>query len=304
MISSIQNILSSPVIIPIALVILFGLYRLLRKLVLSWIVKRLHAEIQHEYDQRLETLKSDLTDQNEQMWRNIEHQFQEKMSFIDSVRSSFTAGQRLGAERKLEAANRLWTEIVKIREVVPPIMLYVDAHKEDETDRYNEFSNSIRQNGLNLNWTPEEFKDKINSISKSMEEVRPYIGEYLWAVFKVYSTVHMRICVKLQFINLNGTESIVNWHNDQMIQDMVSAILDDNEIELFNSQQYGKLRFLRSVLEQKILVELEKFISGEFYLNETQRMLAANALKRVDESASLNEFTPMVKDHDKNQTSS
>ena len=277
---SIQNILSSSVIVSIVLLILI---RLFRKTIEEWIVKSLHAKIQHEYDQRLETLKSQLANQNEVSWLNFKNQLQEKQSLIESVRSSFMAGQSLSAERRLNAIDQLWTEIVAIRNIVPPVMKIVDALKENETAIYTEFLGTTRANGATTNWSMEEFESKVNSISKSIEEIRPYIGEYLWAVFQTYRAIHIRICVKLQFDEDNA-DNVVKWYEDEMIQDIILTILDEKEFKLFNSKQYGKLGWLQRSLEQKILIQLEKIISGEFYSDDTQRKFAIDALQKINES--------------------
>ena len=50
---SVQDILSSLVIVSIVLPMLLKLFR---RTIEEWIVKRLHAKIQHVYDQQLETL--------------------------------------------------------------------------------------------------------------------------------------------------------------------------------------------------------------------------------------------------------
>ena len=277
---SIQNILSSAAIISILFLILLGLFR---KIIAEWIVKRLHAKIQNQYDQQLETLRSQLANQNEVNWLQIKNQLQEKQSLIESIRSSFMSGQRLSAERRLDATDQLWTEIIAIRNIVPPVMKIVDALKENETATYRNYLSTTRANGVTTNWSKEEFKNKVNSISKSIEEIRPYIGEYIWAVFQAYRAIHMRICVKLQ-IDEDNADDIVKWYKDKIIQDIISAILDEKEVKSFNSKQYGKLGSLQRVLEQKILVQLEKFISGEFYSDHTQRKFAIDALQRINES--------------------
>ena len=277
---SVQIILSSSVIVSIVLLILL---RLFRKTIEEWIVKNLHAKIQHEYDQRLETLKSQLTNQNEVSWLKFKNQLQEKQSLIESVRSSFMAGQSLSAERRLNAIDQLWTEIVAIRNIVPPVMKIVDALKENETAIYTNYLGTTRANDATTNWSIEEFESKVNSISKSIEEIRPYIGEYLWAVFQTYRAIHIRICVKLQ-IDEDNADNVVKWYEDEMIQDMILTILDEKEFKLFNSKQYGKLGWLQRSLEQKILFQLEKFISGEFYSDDTQRKFAIDALQKISES--------------------
>ena len=58
------------------------------------------------------------------------------------------------------------------------------------------------------------------------------------------------------------------WFEDEDIRSLLSATMDDEEFRKFNRLTSGKMRWYTDLIEQKILAEMHKVISGEISTKE------------------------------------
>ena len=86
-------------------------------------------------------------------------------------------------------------------------MTFFDIFQEDEIAKYSHFKNSKEGSQIFEIWSLPEYKEKVKSLTSTVEETRPYIGEYLWAVYHAHRVIHMRLSVLLQ---LNEDETSIN----------------------------------------------------------------------------------------------
>jgi hypothetical protein len=158
-------------------------------------------------------------------------------------------------ERKLSAIDKLWSCIPQFRASLPPVLMVMDVMTVDE---YKGAKDHPQFKALGGEVSPE----KIATLApKSIEEVRPYVGEYMWAVFYCYQTILIRILVLLQLGRTDAEK--IEWYKDGGTRQVIAAVLTPAEMEEFDQAEFAKIAWLQRRLESKLLAAARKIISGE-----------------------------------------
>ena len=276
MVGSAPDLLSSAVISSVILLLVSWIFK---GPIRDWISARLRASIQHHYDEKLETYKAQLATQNETQLLRIKNEMEHQHFVYEALRSSFSEGQKSSMERKLDAVDQLWSEVLKLRNLLPPAMTFVDIFQEDEISKYKHFRSSREAAQIATTWSPQEYKEKLKSFNGAVEDIRPYIGEYLWAAYHAYRVIHMRLSVFLHS-DENGM-SALGWYNDEVNRGVIEAILDEEELNHFYRLRVGKYSWLQRTLEHKMLSQIRKIISGAKYLEDAREKLGMDALEKI-----------------------
>lgn len=206
----------------------------------EWISTRLRTSIQHEYDIKLETLKSDLSRQT---------------AFQLKAYASFSEGQKAAMERKLQAVDKTWKTLIDFRGKLPAILGFIDLLTVDEYK-------GAKDHPTFISLAQDLSEAKIVGLAQwDIEDARPYVGEYIWSLVFIYRAILLRTALLL-FMGRTDAEKI-EWHKDGGIQQLISAALSKDEKTSFDQQQFGKIVWLQRQLESKILSAIQKIISGE-----------------------------------------
>lgn len=206
----------------------------------EFFLSKVRGHVQHRYDRRLEYTKAELA---------------QDAAFHHALFSTFVDGQKAVMERKLWAVDKTWQELVAFRNKLPAVLGFTDYLTVDEYKEAKE-SSSFQDLVAQLS------EDKIVSLNfSSIESARPYIGEYIWLMVYAYRAVFVRITLLL-FWGKNDAEKLL-WHEDSGIQQLLRAVLSKKEMNSFDRQKFGKIIWLQRCLEEKILSNLRKIISGE-----------------------------------------
>ena len=238
---------------------------LLRK----WISVRLKARIQHEYDEKLETHKASLKSQNEASFLELKNVLDQRFTLYQAAQTSFAEGQKAAIERKLDSIEKLWNEILRLKNECPPMLGFIDLLSVEE---YKDARNHEGFEELVTDCSTEKIVEYLKVRDNPVEKVRPYIGEYLWSIFFAYRQLMGRIPWLLS-LSLKDVDK-AEWHKDNGIRQILEAVLSENELAKFESTRLGKISWLEQRLESKILAASQKMISGE--------ELGAEALKQAE----------------------
>jgi hypothetical protein len=98
----------------------------------EWISTRLKASIEHEYAEKLETMKAQLKGEHEVAILNIRTTFEREAALQAAAHGSFAEEQKAAMERKLEAVDRLWNRILHVRGNLSPLIAFIDVMTLDE----------------------------------------------------------------------------------------------------------------------------------------------------------------------------
>lgn len=223
----------------------------------TWISERLRQSIQHEYDQKLAYLNSELKSESEKRSIILKMSFEKEAESIRFATASISATQRVAIERKLDALENLWEAVLEARKNVPTVLGFLDFLTVDE---YKSSKENPHFQQLVGEVSIEKLVTMFNDNVGSRERIRPYVGEYLWALLSTYQALIARVALLLHW----GTkdDEKLNWHKDAGVLQLTKAFLDSNESTEFAAVKFGKFRWLQSNVEQKILVGIEAIISG------------------------------------------
>lgn len=224
----------------------------------AWIGERLQASIRYEYDQRLAALNAELRGRSDSQLASLKAEIDRQAEKLRIASSSFTEVQKAAIARKLDAVDTLWSGILAAREAIPPIMGFIDMMTVDEYVAANEHP-TFRSLTGDLD------QKKIMKIASdargTLERVRPYVGEYVWALFATFQAVMMRT---IFLIHLSKEDSArLNWHQDNGVRQLISSAFGTDGLEQFDQVRIGKIGWLRERFEHHMLEAMEKLITGK-----------------------------------------
>ena len=235
----------------------------------EWISTRLKASIQHEYDQKLETHKASLKSQNEASFLELKNGIDQRFTLYQAAQTSFAEGQKAAIERKLDSLEKLWNEILRLKNERPTLVGFFNFLSVEE---YKHAPNTKGYRDLAQGCSLEKIAEYLGNRDYPVEKVRLYVGEYLWSMFFAYRQIMGRITYLLS-LSLEDAKN-AEWHKDNSIRQVLEAVLSENELVEFESIRLGKISWLEQRLESKILAASQKIISGE--------ELGAEALKQAE----------------------
>ena len=226
----------------------------------EWISTRLKSSIQHEYDQKLESIKAQLKAQGELALVELRTGIERHTALVALAHSSFAEGQKAAIERKLSGADLLWERLLHFRQHLPPLLGFVDILIVDE---YAGIATHPRFDELSRDWT----LDRIMGLQDARTEtVRPYVGEYAWAIFSSYQAIMLRFT----FLLTKGRTSpkSLQWNQDVAVRQLIGAVCSPEELGEFDRTRMGLISWLRQRLELKMLAAIRRIISGEEFSAE------------------------------------
>lgn len=224
----------------------------------SWITERLRASIKYEYDQQLATINSELKLRVDTQLALAKADVDRQAEKLRIASTSFSEVQKAAIARKLDSVDTLWSGLLKIREITPPAMNFMDILTPAEfiTARNNQ---NFKRMASELDF------QKVSELSiearGTLERIRPYIGEYAWALFATYHIIVSRIIFLIHQGN-EDTEKL-NWHNDLSIRRLLSSGLGQEGLDQFDNVPIGRVTWIREQFEVKILTAMERLITGK-----------------------------------------
>jgi hypothetical protein len=228
----------------------------------EWISTRIKGSIQHSYDVKLETLRAQLKSEQDLAIVHITTTLAREAAFHAAAHTSFAEGQKATMERKLSGVDRLWSCVVQFRAALPqPFWTIMDVMTDDEYRAEKDKPSFQRLTGdLSTEELLEQFKTLLPD---GIEEVRPYVGEYMWQLFYCYRALFVRILLMLKLRNVNPSH--IEWHKDTGNRNLLTAVLTPQELNEFDNKNFGRASWLQSRLEAKILATSQKVISAEAF---------------------------------------
>lgn len=145
----------------------------------NWISERIQQSIRYEYDQKLAHLNAELraeSDKNSLLLKSSIEREAERLRFVTA---SVSQTQKVAIERRLTALETLWDCVLATRNNIPAVMSFIDILTVDEYKSmkgHKDFQALVGE--LSNEKIYAMYKDNVGS----RERVRPYVGEYTWAL--------------------------------------------------------------------------------------------------------------------------
>lgn len=230
----------------------------------EWISTRIKSSIQYEYDQKLEVHKAQLKAENEVALLELKTAIEREAALHTAAYGSFSEGQKAAMERKLSAVDRLWDRVLQLRGSLPPILTFIDVLTVGE---YKGIKNHPTFQALTGELSKEKIAGMVSNEAGPIEKVRPYVGEYMWAIFFSYQAIMLRTLFLL-YLGRDDAEKI-EWFKDSGIRQLMEAVFTPEEIKEFDQTQFGKISWLQRKVDSKLIAASGKVISGEAFAAES-----------------------------------
>lgn len=238
-----------------------------------WVVRRIEAGIDYTYQTRFEGFKASLQEENTRSLIGFRKQLEQHETLVAYARDSAAHGHRAVMERRLDGIQQLWNSFLSLNQDLPAAVDYIDLLTRDEY-RKRDFRGSGTRLLSNLSMESIDALsakhgqvsgflsgEKAGSTDYSVERVRPLVGEYMWTVFASYRLLAFRVL----FLLHQSTEdkNVVVWYEDSHILEILTALLDQREMDEFDNLRFGHFFWMRNRLERKLLLSIQKTLSGE-----------------------------------------
>ena len=229
----------------------------------NWISERLKNSIQHEYDIKLAATNAELSMKADLHTTQLKASIEKEAEKIRFATSSIGESQKAAIARKLDAIDAMWAGVLSARENVPVVMGFIDILTVEEYMSMGDHPHFKQMVGeLSPEKLAKMFKDNVGSL----ERVRPYVGEYLWAIFSTYQALITRIVLLIQMGEKDPKK--LNWHKDNGIMQLLYSSLSVEEVAQFEATSIGKVGWLQRNYEAKILSAMQKVITGQEFGDE------------------------------------
>ena len=197
--------------------------------------------------------------------RDLETEHEAAMAAVAQLRNAastaFSEAQRVAALRRIQAVENVWAGTLEVKQKRHHIIDMVDVFTRRQVQDLVEMG-TLQQltETVNIDTASRLLRDN------KVDADRPFIGEKCYSLYYCYRAISSQAA----FIIKDGVETkeMSPWFEDEDIRSLLSATMDDDEIHKFNTLTSGKMRWYTGLIEQKILAEMNRVISGEISTNE------------------------------------
>lgn len=227
-------------------------------LVRTWVTERLKASIRNEYALQLEAYKAELLAQQQTALEQLRADNARSEATRSVATASFVSSHLAAHERRLAGIDRLWNSVVRLRSNSAGLVEILDATIEPE------YASILEKPGVRdrlSRLSLDALAPLLADVSHDVEQVRPFLSEYVYSLFSAYHTVTGRV----EWLAIRDRDKglMTPWYRDDSIRQILQAVLTSSEMEYFDRLVVGKLSWMRYVMETKMLAEVGTIISGE-----------------------------------------
>ncbi len=232
----------------------------------NWISERIQQSIKYEYDQKLAHLNAELRTESEKNALILKSSIERESEKLRFAAASVSQTQKVAIERRLAALETLWDGVLAARNNIPAIMSFIDILTVDE---YKSMKDHKDFKALVGELSNEKIAAMYADNVGSRERVRPYVGEYTWALVSTYQSTILRTALLLYMSKED--EKKLNWHLDSGINQLLRSAMTESEVKEFEETKIGKVGWIQRKFESKILTAMQIVISGEQFGEEALR---------------------------------
>jgi hypothetical protein len=216
---------------------------------------RITKSVQHEFDEKLETLRTTLR-KNEEVFKA---ELREKAAQIEVLRSGAISGlmnrQAVLYKRRIEAVEKLWAAIGRLAPA-KNASTYLVSFKFEETLKETAKKPELQAVFEMLGKTIDLKKLSVSDISNE----RPFVSKIAWALYSAYQAIVTLAVLKLTMLQ-TGIDRADFIDKNSTLRLVEAALPHQKEY----IKEHGDIayHFLLEELEQRLLDELQKIIQGE-----------------------------------------
>ncbi|RVT53976.1 hypothetical protein [Rubrivivax albus] len=245
----------------------------------EWIGARLTKTIQHEFDQKLEQLRSDLRESEEKLKARIREKEGEIAALRSGALSALASRHAALDKRRLEAIDQIWTAF-RVLEPARSLATSMGFIKFESAAELVANDPRARQFFEMLGGSFDPSKLDLSAADMA----RPYLTPMVWAVFSAIRSVAMHTAMR--WMVLKGALGKQDYADSDAIRALVVKVLPHYEDYL---KEHGPSVYyiVLQALEARLLEELRTMMSGV----ETDRASLEQAAEIVKAANELQRST-------------
>lgn len=237
------------------------------------IITRLTNAVKHEYDEKIEKIKTELK-HSEELFKS---ELKAKESQIEALRngalSNLSGRQSAVFNHQLNAIEEIWEAVSylsthKISAIWFTIIRFKSAIKAIKT---NEQFKGIILATANNNLDQDKLKKAIKA--------RPFLSPIVWAYYSAYQSIIVYSVIRLQM--LQKEIDMDDMIDTSSITELVKSALPNHK-DYIDQNGVDAFYFLLDELELKILDGIQSMLKGE-ELDQVTLKKAANIIKQSEE---------------------
>ena len=229
---------------------LFGIALLLGR---NLIMTRLKNSVEHEFNNKLELIRTKLRENEEQFKAELRSKEAEMATLRSGAMTAMASRQIALDKRRLAAVDQLWSAFTALWPA-KSISLMVSGCKFDEVVEESARNPKFRE-VFGMIGNSDDVK-KIDFIGAT--RARPFVSPMAWAIFSAYQAIVMQGVAKHELIKAGLGRKFLD--HDATAK-LVKAALPHQE-EFINNY-IDSYHYLLDELESKLLDELQKMLAGE-----------------------------------------
>jgi hypothetical protein len=206
-------------------------------------------------------LKSFWKERSDKQIESLKGEIQRSNSTISSLTSAYISNLNKIQEKRIEAAEKLWSAGLKVKECIPNVVtLSYNILLDTEISNAKIEEIALLKN-ITLNAQEEKLPGLLSAITKELEPYKPFITDKADFLLSAYLGFAGR--VSYNFIKQFKNGSVTSWKNDKPIEGLLKPVLTEKEIrEIYNVRinSFGTALYL---FETKILSEIRESLYGK-----------------------------------------
>ena len=221
----------------------------------SLIATRLRASVQHEFDQKLEALKTNLRKNEE----SFKAELRSKEVQIEALRtgalSNLASRQAALDVRRIEAVDQLWSAVQALGPA-KPVSAVIAALKFEQASKLSAENPKAREMFAALG-VP---MDLAKLHTGEAEKARPFVSEIAWAIFSACQSILFVAVLKMELLK-RGLD-MPNIIDEDVVRRLITVALPHYK-DVTAKCNIEVCHYLLEELESRLLEELRRVLRGE-----------------------------------------
>ncbi len=252
-------------------------------LALAWlcrnlIITRLQASVQHEFDQKLEGIRTDFRKSEESFKADLRAKENQIAALQSGALSGMVSRQAALDKRRLEAIDQLWAGVETLGPFKVATMWMRSINFEKALESVSE---NPEMRAFFSKLAPK--LDSQNIPKVDVHKARPFVSEIAWALFSAYQAIVGYSTMQLHLLSM-GPQLTSDILDHSHVSKLILAVLPHygEYVEKHGTAGYA---FILEPLEAALLKELQRMMRGE----ESDTQSIERAAKIMQEVRSVNE---------------
>jgi hypothetical protein len=221
-----------------------------------WFVERIKRGVQHQFDEKIEDLRSTLRRSEEQFKARLQSKGTEISSLRAWVLSGAANRQALLDKRRFDAVERVWVTIIDMAPLkhLAAMMMHIDFKEAAKHAGKPELQKFLETFGS-------EIADPSKLKPNTARNERPYLTEPAWAYFSAYKAILLGSVSRYMALKVGGP-GIDKYMTNEPTKKILKAALP-TATQFIDEEEPEFYYLLLDEIEAALLSELRRVLDGK-----------------------------------------